>query len=148
MANLQTLALYLTAGIEVEHRLFGRGVLQGLPYVQPWDRSPNGAHADAHFTSLPPNEVCSGVHRVCNVTPVLYAPGDRVRVVSAHPNRARFTDVLTLSIPELEHMASIVDAARALGIALNLSPKDYIRKELPRGLQEGKDYCPNTGFPL
>ena len=130
MAKLQTLALYLAAGIAVEHKLFGRGPLLGLPYVQPWDRSLSSAHADVYFESLPPNEVCSAVQRVSGVKPVLYAPGDRVRVVAAHPERSRFTDVLALPIPELERMAILVDAARALGIALNLSPTDYIRKEL------------------
>ncbi len=131
MATLQTLARYLVAGIEVENPAWGRGRLVGLPYVQPWDRRPDGAQGHVYFDFPAPDEVASGVADVGRLTPVLYAPGDRVRVIAAHPERTRFTDVLALPIPELERMAILVDAARALGIALNLSPTDYIRKELP-----------------
>ena len=129
MATIQTLALYLAAGIEVENPAWGRGRLVGLPYVQPWDHRPSGAHAHVYFDFPAPDEVASGIAEVGKLTPVLYAPGDRVRVLATHPERSRLTDVLALPISELERMATIVDAARALGIALNLSPTDYIRKQ-------------------
>jgi hypothetical protein len=131
VANLQTLALYLAADIEVENPAWGRGRLVGLPHCFPYDRSPSGAHANVRFLAPPPNEVASGIITLSKLKPVLYELSDRVRVLATHPNRAQHVDVLRLDRDELERMAAIVDTTRALGIALNLPPTDYIRKELP-----------------
>ena len=116
MANLQTLAPYLAAGIEVEHKLHGRGLLHGLPSHHIGEGG--GQLASVRFvregSSFP------DWYTLESVKPVLYAPEDFDKLGLLH------------TAPEsLEIYARLVDAARALGIALNISETDYIRKELP-----------------
>ena len=131
MAKLQTLALYLAAGIDVESRFWGRGALLGLPYVQPWDRSPAGPHAHLYFEAAPPNEVCSGVKELSHVKPVLWAPEDVLTAVEAANGKLpEHWQTVILAIEDLDEMAAFVDAARALGIALNLPAGSYVRKEV------------------
>ena len=131
--NLAPLALYLPHGIEVEHVVYGRCQLLGLPYVQPWDRSPAGPHAHLYFEAAPPNEVCSGVKELSSVKPVLYHPADILgrRGGLDHFGDSYPTEALLFSALELDALAQMVDSLRALGIALNLPAGSYVRKELP-----------------
>lgn len=128
MASLQTLALYLAAGIEVEHPLHGRGLLHGLPSHHIGEGG--GQLASVRFDR--PGSPFPDWYLLKEVTPVLYAPYDYMQVLNSQSEPQEW---LSLAFGkhgrnELEKMARIVDAARALGIALNLSLTDYIRKEL------------------
>lgn len=124
-ANLQHLALYLAAGIEVENAAQGRGHLVGLPFQEIAEEQRAEVLYPAHVLGW-------DMWSLERVKPVLYAPADRVRVLAGHPDRAQYADVLRLSLEELERMARIVDATRALGIALNIAPQHYIRKDISR----------------
>ena len=67
-AFLKMLSCYLPYGITVEHKLFGRGLLVGLPYNHALDQP----FAQVHFEVPVPNDVCSGVRDVADVKPCLY----------------------------------------------------------------------------
>ena len=131
-AFLAVLAPYLAAGIEVESRGWGRGILLGLPYCAPWKT----ASVDASFTYTGSDAVASGVVEVRTVKPVLWHAEDRLTVVLAMPSSQRTAGhfgIVNHEVEELEKMARIVDTARALGIALNLPEGSYVRKEVARG---------------
>ncbi|MGI4875261.1 MAG: hypothetical protein ACRYFX_29240 [Janthinobacterium lividum] len=134
-ALLRVLGPYLAHGIDVY--LPGRkrlARLSGLPYCANFERP--AADVKLHYTAdeLEEQVLCDDVERLpAPLLPVLYAPSDRVMALSGHPNRASYTDVLRLSLEELERMAVIVDQARALGIAVGVPEGLYHRKEVRRG---------------
>lgn len=126
--NLHHLAPYLAAGIELAHPAHGRGVLVGLPHCWDFDTP----RAEVFFPDAPAKNCCE-YYALADVKPVLWAPEDWKAVAKAAP-RSDALDKWWLTrfdLDELTEMARLVDMARALGIALNLSPTDYIRKELP-----------------
>jgi hypothetical protein len=126
-AHLRVLAPYLPYGIEVEHAALGRGVLVGLPACHVNDLSPL---ASVRFDGLPS---FPDYYELGSVKPVLYAAEDAAAVVAALPSIQRTGGHFGLTIHEAEqlnHLARIVDTARALGIALNLPEGSYVRKEL------------------
>ncbi|GAA4349945.1 hypothetical protein GCM10023185_07110 [Hymenobacter saemangeumensis] len=128
MNNLRILSLYLAAGIPVEHKAHGRGILKGLPFCQvPTER----AVAEVAFD--PPNAM--GMHDiedVANVVPVLYDLADLDKVLNEHPDTGYLFDLLGgFTDTDLQHFALVTDTVRALGVALNIPEGSYTRRALP-----------------
>ena len=121
-----TLAPYLAAGIEVESAAHGRGVLVGLPYSQKWEC----AQAEVRFEgSMAFNW---DVYQLDKLKPVLWHADDYLEAIDAVAGKLpmHWQTLCLAPAEDLEEMAAVVDAARALGIALNLPAGSYIRKEV------------------
>lgn len=124
-----SLARYLAAGIEVESKAYGRGALVGLPYIQ------LGAVAIADVILEFPGEdaVSSGMYQLSSIRPILFSPDDRAQVVAQLASSQRHGGhfgLVSTDVDDLERMARIVDTARGLGIALNITESEYVRKEV------------------
>ena len=127
---------YLGTRPEVQHAAHGRGVLVGLPNCHINDGKPLGS---VEFASLPDGHF-PDYRELSELKLVLYDGSDALEVAShaALPKEVALKALTVLlraprPIAELQLWAEVVDAARALGIALNLPAGSYVRKEVSRG---------------
>ncbi|MBF9140817.1 hypothetical protein [Hymenobacter properus] len=125
MADLRTLSLYLPHHTTVEAPGLGRGLLHGLPSHHIGD---GGQLASVRFDRE--GSDFPDWYELERVKPVLYSSDDKDELLKPFIYNGLSFSAYQLTAKKLEQMAAIVDYCRALGIALNLSPDQYIRKEL------------------
>lgn len=130
---LALLGPYLAHQLEVESPAHGRGTLLGLPWSPVWEQPVAECLFPDEPGSRDERDDCQE-YRTGRLRPVLWAPED-LGLAMVDASRGRGRDLALVELlgglgPErLQYFAQVTDAVRALGVAVGLTPSQYVRKE-------------------
>ena len=129
-ALVALLAPYLAHNLEIDSPAHGRGTLLGLPWSPAWEQPVAECHFP-HDPARPDEEGDCEEYRTGRLRPVLWAPEDLADAIAAagRGDDLALDGLLGGYLPrELDYFARVTDTLRALGVAVGLTPGQYVRK--------------------